>query len=152
MISIKIIKSVNKTIKRITKSTKNNKQSRRMSNTNILSFLPKTIVDMIYSYDNTARENFNQVLPQITRNCECCNEVCVFETCIHPNPNKISFCGKRCADFWNQMRLDLMEYGSDNDFRFDDEEDQMEEDGDLDNFDFNLDDVELLVDFIEPIV
>lgn len=93
-------------------------------------FLPKTLVDLVYQFNPSHREEmYNSLVEIILKNsCYLCGKTCdQNENCI--KPGTVLFCNNSCLQFWLSRNNYLQNYDPANDVDLGDDglEDELEE-------------------------
>ena len=72
--------------------------------------LPKPLMDMIYEYNPSHREQMFSSLVEIQCKCVCkqCAKHLVLEVCLQPSSQ--IFCGRGCANAWLEERIENTEW------------------------------------------
>ena len=75
--------------------------------------LPKPLMDMIYEYNPSHREQMFSSLVEIQCKCVCkqCAKHLVLEVCLQPSSQ--IFCGRGCANAWLEERIENTDWGED---------------------------------------
>jgi hypothetical protein len=104
--------------------------------------LPKTLVDLIYTFNPDHRdEMYTSLVEIVLKNCcHLCKATCdQNENCI--KPSSVVFCNNNCMQFWLAQNDYFQNYDAANDFELEPFDSDLDEEDDAVDAIYNLDEV-----------
>jgi hypothetical protein len=104
--------------------------------------LPKTLVDLIYTFNPEHRdEMYTSLVEIVLKNCcHLCKATCdQNENCI--KPTSVVFCNNNCMQFWLAQNDYFQNYDAANDFELEPFDSDLDEEDDAVDDDYNPDEV-----------